>query len=116
MCMHKYNEDGRTAPDVPGHGFVPLSLSRNVVTRIGLHKPYPADSSIARNLSFRTWLSINGVNSKVSDRNFNSILNLILTFSSDSYDNFNVLISRISFFSSAQPAKWVSIIKVGCII
>ena len=31
------NGDGRTAPDVCGHGSVPLSHSGNVVTRIGLH-------------------------------------------------------------------------------
>ena len=40
MCMqthYKYDEDGRTAPGVRGHGSVPLSHSGNVVTRIGLH-------------------------------------------------------------------------------
>ena len=31
------NGDGRTAPDVCGHGSIPLSHSGNVVTRIGLH-------------------------------------------------------------------------------
>ena len=41
MHMHakhyKHNEDGRTAPGVCGVGFVPLSHSGNVVTRIGIH-------------------------------------------------------------------------------
>ena len=32
-----HNEDGRTAPGVCGNGSVPLSHSRNVVTRIGIH-------------------------------------------------------------------------------
>ena len=34
---YKHNEDGRTAPGVCGNGSVPLSLSGNVVTRIGIH-------------------------------------------------------------------------------
>ena len=34
---YKHDEDGRTAPDVCGHGSIPLSHSGNVVTRIGLH-------------------------------------------------------------------------------
>ena len=34
---YKHNEDGRTAPGVCGNGFVPLSHSGNVVTRIGIH-------------------------------------------------------------------------------
>ena len=34
---YKHNEDGRTAPGVCGNGFVPLSHSGNVVTRIGTH-------------------------------------------------------------------------------
>ena len=34
---NKHDEDGRTAPDVCGHGSIPLSHSGNVVTRIGLH-------------------------------------------------------------------------------
>ena len=34
---YKYNEDGRTAPGVCGNGYVPLSHSGNVVTRIGIH-------------------------------------------------------------------------------
>ena len=40
ICMqthYKHDEDGRTAPGVCGHGSVPLSHSRNVLTRIGLH-------------------------------------------------------------------------------
>ena len=31
---YKHNEDGRTAPDVRGHGSVPLSHLGNVVMRI----------------------------------------------------------------------------------
>ena len=34
---YKHNEGRRTAPDVCGNGSVPLSYSRNVVTRIGAH-------------------------------------------------------------------------------
>ena len=34
---YKHNEEGRTAPGVCGNGFVPLSHSGNVVTRIGIH-------------------------------------------------------------------------------
>ena len=34
---YKHNEDGRTAPGVCSNGSVPLSHSRNVVTRIGIH-------------------------------------------------------------------------------
>ena len=34
---YKHNEDGRTAPGVCGNGFVPLSHSGNVITRIGTH-------------------------------------------------------------------------------
>ena len=34
---YKHNEDGRTAPGVCGNGYVPLSHSGNVVTRIGIH-------------------------------------------------------------------------------
>ena len=34
---YQHDEDGRTAPGLRGHGSVPLSHSRNVVTRIGLH-------------------------------------------------------------------------------
>ena len=34
---YKHNEDGRTAPGVCGNGYVPLSHSVNVVTRIGIH-------------------------------------------------------------------------------
>ena len=34
---YKHNEDGRTAPGVCGNGFVPLSHSGNVVSRIGIH-------------------------------------------------------------------------------
>ena len=34
---YKHNEDGRAAPGVCGNGFVPLNLSGNVVTRIGIH-------------------------------------------------------------------------------
>ena len=34
---YKLNEDGRTAPGVCGNGFVPLSHSENIVTRIGIH-------------------------------------------------------------------------------
>ena len=34
---YKHNEDGRMAPGVCGNGFVPLSHSGNVVTRIGIH-------------------------------------------------------------------------------
>ena len=40
MCTqthYKRDEDGRTVPDVRGHGSVPLNHSRNVVTRTGLH-------------------------------------------------------------------------------
>ena len=40
MCTqthYKHDEDGRTAPDVRGHGSIPLSHSWNVVTRIGLY-------------------------------------------------------------------------------
>ena len=33
---YKHDEDKRTAPDVCGHGSVPLSHSGNVVTRTGL--------------------------------------------------------------------------------
>ena len=35
--VHKHNEDGRTAPGMCGSGFVPLSHSGNVGTRIGVH-------------------------------------------------------------------------------
>ena len=38
ICMQntsKHYDDGRTAPNVHGHGPVPLNHSRNVVTRIG---------------------------------------------------------------------------------
>ena len=34
---YTHDEDGRTPPDVCSNGIVPLSHSRNVVTRIGLH-------------------------------------------------------------------------------
>ena len=34
---YKHNEDVRTVPGVCGNGFVPLSQSGNVVTRIGNH-------------------------------------------------------------------------------
>ena len=34
---YAHNKDGRTAPGVCGNGFVPLSHSGNVVTRIGIH-------------------------------------------------------------------------------
>ena len=34
---YKHCEDGRTAPGVCGNGYVPLSHSVNVVTRIGIH-------------------------------------------------------------------------------
>ena len=34
---YKHNADGRTAPGVCSNGFVPLSHSGNVVTRIGIH-------------------------------------------------------------------------------
>ena len=34
---NKHNEEGRTAPDVCGNGYIPLSHSGNVVTRIGIH-------------------------------------------------------------------------------
>ena len=34
---YKHNEDGHTALGVCGNGFVPLSHSGNVVTRIGIH-------------------------------------------------------------------------------
>ena len=34
---YKHNEDRRTAPGVCGNGFVPLSHSGNVVTRMGIH-------------------------------------------------------------------------------
>ena len=34
---YKHDEDGRTAPDVRGHGSVSLSHSGNVIMRIGLH-------------------------------------------------------------------------------
>ena len=34
---YKHDEDGRTTPDVCGHGSIPLSHSGNVVTRTGLH-------------------------------------------------------------------------------
>ena len=40
MCTqthYNHDEDGRKAPGVRGHGSVPLSHSRNVVTRFGLH-------------------------------------------------------------------------------
>ena len=38
MCTQThYKHDGRTAPGVRGHGFVPLSHSGHVLTRIGLH-------------------------------------------------------------------------------
>ena len=35
---YKQNEDGRTAPDVRGHSFVPLSHLENVVLEIGLQQ------------------------------------------------------------------------------
>ena len=35
--QYKHNEDGCKAPGVCGNGFVLLSLSGNVVTRIGIH-------------------------------------------------------------------------------
>ena len=34
---YKHDEDGRTAPGMCGNGSVPLSHSRNVATRIGIH-------------------------------------------------------------------------------
>ena len=34
---YKHNEGRRTAPDVCSNGSVPLSYSRNVVTRTGVH-------------------------------------------------------------------------------
>ena len=34
---YKHNEDGHMAPGVCGNGFVPLSHSGKVVTRIGIH-------------------------------------------------------------------------------
>ena len=34
---YKLNEDERTAPGVCGNGSLPLSHSRNGVTRIGIH-------------------------------------------------------------------------------
>ena len=34
---YNHNMDGHTAPGVCGNGFVPLSHSGNVVTRIGIH-------------------------------------------------------------------------------
>ena len=40
ICMqkhYKHNDDGRTALDVCGNGYVPLSHSGNLVTRIGIH-------------------------------------------------------------------------------
>ena len=40
MCRqthYRHNEDGSSAQDMRGHGFVPLSHSGNVFTRIGLH-------------------------------------------------------------------------------
>ena len=47
MCTQtnfKHDEDGRTAPDVRGHGSLPLRHSSNVVTRIGLHTHTPCHS------------------------------------------------------------------------
>ena len=44
MCMqtyYKHDEDGRMAPGVRHHGSVLLSLSENVVTRIGLYTAGP---------------------------------------------------------------------------
>ena len=40
MCTqthNKHDKDGRTVPDVRGHGSVPLSHSGNVVMRLELH-------------------------------------------------------------------------------
>ena len=47
MCMHKHyehDEDGHTAPDVRGHGSVPLSHTGNVVTRTGLQQTPPKNN------------------------------------------------------------------------
>ena len=41
----KHNEDGRTAPGVCGDGFVPLSHSGNVVTRMGIHTHIAVNNS-----------------------------------------------------------------------
>ena len=35
---YKHNEDGHTAQDVRGHGYLPLSHWGNVVTRTGLQQ------------------------------------------------------------------------------
>ena len=47
---YKHNEDGRTAPGVCGNGPVPLSHSRNVVTRIRIRtqtKPFINEAILA---------------------------------------------------------------------
>ena len=46
QTCYKHDEDGRTAPCVCGHGNVPPSHSRNVVTRIGLHVHIQSDFTI----------------------------------------------------------------------
>ena len=38
MCTQKHDKDGHTEPGVHGHGSVPLSHLRNVITRIGLQQ------------------------------------------------------------------------------
>ena len=50
---YKHNEDGRTAPDVCSNGFVRLSHSWNIFTRIGIHTiTLPKLSSSASHLKY----------------------------------------------------------------
>ena len=59
MCMqthYKHDEDGRTAPDVRGHGSVPLSHSGNVIKRIGLHThTYGGNYSVSFIICSEVW-------------------------------------------------------------
>ena len=54
----RHNEDGRTAPGACGNGFVPLSHSENVVTRIGIHT-HSNDGTESRHNAFLTSASLN---------------------------------------------------------
>ena len=56
---YKHNEDGRTAPGVCGNGYVPLSHSGNVVTRIGIHTHTVHIYTQLMNTVLRSWWFIN---------------------------------------------------------
>ena len=65
MCMqthYKHDEDGHTVPGVHGHGSVPLSHLRNVVTRIGLHI-HKSASLNSMPLTIFAYLKSNRINS-----------------------------------------------------